>query len=150
MGKRSNSDTVEIADVRQRWIGQGLAVLLLAGCTDPGRPTLVPVTGRVVIDGQPLTAGAIIFHPSEGNPYMKDRPSSLLQLDGSFSMKTFPFGKGVSPGPYQVTLAPELATRIRRSEYARADTTPWSVEVPVTGLSGYQFEIAAGDAATQQ
>jgi hypothetical protein len=118
-------------------------LLALAGCADADRPTLVPATGRVSMDGQPLTAGAIIFHPGEGNPYMKDKPSSLLQLDGSFTMKTFPFGDGVSPGAYKVTLTPELATRIGEPAYSSPEQTPWSVHVPATGLSGHQFVVEA-------
>lgn len=118
-----------------------LLLLVIAGCGDD-RPTLVPATGAVTQDGKPLTAGSIIFHPVEGNPYMQDRPSSLLQLDGSFTMKTFPFGEGVSPGPYKVTLAPELAARIGRMEYEDPEQTPWSVEVPPGGLTGHQFQVA--------
>src|SRR5262245_40493969 len=96
--------------VRQVWIPLGLTTLMLAGCGNNDAPNLVPASGKVMMDGKPLTAGAIIFHPSEGNTFMKDKPSSLLQLDGSFTMKTYPFGAGVSPGPYKVTLAPEIAT----------------------------------------
>jgi hypothetical protein len=102
---------------------------------------LVPATGTVTMDGKPLTAGAIIFHPGEGNAYMQDKPSSLLQLDGRFTMKTFPFGEGVSPGAYKVTLAPELAARIGKPEYSNPDKTPWSIDVPEAGLSDQQFEV---------
>jgi len=101
------------------------------------------------MNGQPLTAGAIIFHPGAGNAYMKDKPSSLLQLDGSFNMKTFPFGEGVSPGPYKVTLAPELATRIGKPELAHPEQTPWSVDVPAAGLSGHLFVVAESTAAAR-
>jgi len=119
-----------------------LAATVLAGCGDDGRPTLVPATGKVVIEGKPVTAGAVIFHPAPGNAYTKDKPSSLLQVDGSFAMKTFPFGEGVSPGQYKVTLAPELATRLGRPEYSRPDQTPWSIDVPEAGVEGHQFEVA--------
>ena len=119
-----------------------LALPALVGCSDADRPTLVPVTGTVTMSGEPLTAGAIIFHPAAGNPYTKDKPSSLLQLDGSFTMKTFPFGDGVSPGSYKVTLAPELATRIEKPEYASPDQTPWLIDVPIEGLAGHQFRVS--------
>jgi hypothetical protein len=135
--------------VPTRWINLCLVLLTFAGCSDPDRPTLVPATGRVTMNGQPLTAGAIIFHPGDGNPYMKDKPSSLLQLDGSFTMKTFPFGEGVSPGPYKVTLAPELATRIGRPELAHLEQTPLTVDVPVTGLSDHLFVVAESTAAAR-
>jgi hypothetical protein len=119
-----------------------LALLLpaAAGC-GRDKPKLVTVTGKVSHNGKPLTAGSIIFHPDAGNSFQKDRPSSLLQLDGSFTMKTFPYGEGVSPGTYKVTLAPELATRIGRPDYARPDKTPWSVTVPDAGLRDQTFEV---------
>ncbi|MEO2091269.1 MAG: hypothetical protein ABGY75_17550, partial [Gemmataceae bacterium] len=86
-------------------------LLLAVGCGEKP-PALVPVTGKVVMNDQPLTAGSIYLHPAATNDYQKDKPSSLLQLDGSFSVKTFPFGDGVPPGTYKVTLAPELAGRV--------------------------------------
>jgi hypothetical protein len=115
-------------------------LLVLAGCSSE-KPKLVSVTGKVTHNGKGLTAGSIIFHPDAGNAYQKDRPSSLLQLDGSFTMKTFPFGEGVPLGTYKVTLAPELANRIGKPEYASADKTPWSVTVPDGGLPDKVFEV---------
>src|SRR5262245_16238197 len=111
-----------------------LALLTACGCSGE-KPKLVPVTGKVTFTKKALTAGSIIFHPDAGNSYQKDRPSSLLQVDGSFTMKTFPFGEGVPPGTYKVTLAPELANRIGRPDYANPDKTPWSVTVPDAGLT---------------
>jgi hypothetical protein len=119
------------------WIGL-LAVCL--GCGDRNRPTLVSVTGKVLVGGKPATAGSIIFHPAAGNSFQADRPSSLLQLDGSFTIKTYPYGNGVPPGKYKVTLAMELATRLKRPDLADVAKTPWSVEVPEKGLSDLVFE----------
>lgn len=113
----------------------------LTGCSDPDAPRLVPATGKVVHNGKPLTAGSIIFHPLEGTAYMDDNPSSLLQIDGSFRMKTFPYGEGVSPGRYKVTLAPELASRIQRPDYGDRSKTPWEIEVPDSGLSNHILEV---------
>ena len=103
---------------------------------DRGKPTLVPARGKVWFEGKPLTAGFIVFYPAEGNAYTGDNPSSQLQLDGGFSMKTFPFGEGVSPGKYKVILGPELASRVSHPEYADPAKTPWEVEVSETGLEG--------------
>jgi hypothetical protein len=66
---------------------------LVLGCGGP-KPTLVPVTGKVTKDGQPVTAGSIYLHAASAGAYEKDSPSSLLQVDGSFAIKTFPFGDG--------------------------------------------------------
>ena len=111
---------------------------LLAGCGD--RPTLVPATGRITHKGQPLTAGSVIFVPDSGNAWAKDNPSSLLQTDGSFTMKTFPYGDGVAPGKYKVTLDPALAGRVRQPALSKADKTPWSVEIPDSGKTGITLD----------
>ena len=121
-------------------IGGFLLLLALSGC-GPTKPKLVLASGKVMFKNQPLTAGSIVFYPDAGNDYQKDNPSSLLQLDGSFAMKTFPFGEGVPPGKYKVTLAPELASRIKMPQYADPTRTPWSVEVPDAGLTDKLLEV---------
>lgn len=93
------------------------------------------------MNGKPLTAGAIIFHPDATNPFQDDKPSSLLQIDGSFSIKTYPFGEGVPPGKYQVTLAPELASRIQQPDLGDPQKTPWKVEVPSEGIRDRVFDV---------
>jgi hypothetical protein len=118
----------------------GAAMLSILGC-GPKAPPLVAVTGKVVMAGQPLTAGSIILHPTDANSFKDDNPSSLLQLDGGFTIRTFPFGDGVPPGKYKVTLAPELASRIRRPEYADPKRTPWELDVPATGSVNQTFEV---------
>lgn len=107
----------------------------LTGCADVDKPLLVPVTGKVVHNNQPVTAGMIYFFPGPDAEYQKDNPSSLLQLDGSFAMKTFPFGDGIAPGKYKVVLGPELSSRLKLPDYGHPEKTPWEVDVPDTGLA---------------
>ena len=114
--------------------------VLVVGCGTE-KPKLVAVTGKVTFKNQPLTAGSVFFHPDAGNSYTKDVPSSLLQLDGSFTMKTFPFGDGIAPGKYKATLAPELANRIGKPIYADPAKTPWTVDVPDAGLTDKLLEV---------
>ncbi len=99
------------------------------------------MTGRVTLNGQPVTAGAIILHPDSANSFQNDKPSSVLQLDGSFTIKTYPFGDGVPPGKYKVTLAPELAARIESPAYGNLDETPWEIDVPMDGLTDQVFVV---------
>lgn len=117
-----------------------IAPLLIAGCSSE-QPALVPVTGKVVMQGKGVTAGAVYFHPDAANAFQKDSPSSQLQLDGSFTMKTFPFGEGVPPGRYKVTLVPELASRLQKPEYGSVDKTPWEIEVKDQAITGQVFEV---------
>jgi hypothetical protein len=116
------------------------SLLMLTGC-GAEQPKLVSVTGKVTFKNEPLTAGNLYFHPDVGNSYQKDKPSSQLQRDGSFTMKTFPFGEGIPPGKYKVTLDPGLANRVRKPNYADPIKTPWIVEVPEGGLQNQLLEV---------
>lgn len=121
----------------RRW--SVVVVLVVAGCG--GRPNTAPVTGRVVCKDKAVTAGSIWFHAAGEKAWAGERPSCQLQLDGSFTMRTYPYGTGVPPGAYKVTLSPELAGRLGRPGYGDPDKTPWAVEVPDAGLADHVFEV---------
>ena len=114
---------------------------VISGCVKGDQPELMPVSGKVMMEVSGITAGALYFHPDPANSYQKDSPSSQLQLDGSFTMKTFPFGDGVPAGKYKVTIIPELAARLKHPEYADVQTTPWQIEVTGTEVKDHVFEI---------
>ena len=81
------------------------------------------------------------LHPDASNSFQDDTPSGQLHLDGSFTIRTFPFGDGVPPGRYKVTLVPELASRIGHPEYGQLESTPWQITVPEGGLTDQKFEV---------
>lgn len=117
-----------------------LLSLLLIGCGQP-KPNMVPVMGKVTQAGQPVTAGSIYLHAASADAYQKDTPSSMLQLDGSFTIKTFPFGEGVPPGDYKVTLSPELASRLKLPQHGTVTETPLQITVPPEGLSNWLIDL---------
>ena len=55
-------------------------------------------------------------------------------------MRTYPFGDGVPPGSYKVTLSPELANRLKLPDYGDAAKTPWKLDVPESGVPDRTFE----------
>jgi hypothetical protein len=116
-----------------------VAFSAISGCS--GAPKLVSVTGKVVHKGQPLTAGTIYFHPAPGNASKEEKSTCLLQLDGSFVMRTYPYGNGVPPGSYRVTFTPELANRIKLPQYADPEKTPLHLEVPDSGVQDHVFDV---------
>jgi hypothetical protein len=115
------------------------AALAVCGCGN--KPKLVVVTGRVIHKGQPLNAGSIWLHPHAGNPYQGEKPSCQLAMDGAFALRTYPYGDGVPPGSYKVTLSPDLANRIRLPAYADPAKTPLKLEVPDDGVKELVFEV---------
>ncbi len=123
-----------------------LAVALV-GCGSD-KPKMVTCSGKVTHKGKPVTAGSINFFPDAANSFQKDNPSSILQLDGSFTAKTFPWGDGIPPGTYRVTLAPQLAARLNASAYGSPEKTPWKIEIPDGGLVDQTLEVKTPETET--
>jgi hypothetical protein len=124
----------------------GAALLLgvaVIGCGSSDKPKLVPVTGKVVNvkKGEPVTAGSIYFTPDAGNAYQGKEPGSLLQTDGTFTMKSYPHGEGVPPGAYKVTLDRGLAGRLGKADYGDPAKTPLKIVVGDDGVKDHVFEV---------
>ena len=85
--------------------------LLMPGCTRGRAGNLVPVCGRVLIEGRPLTTGTVTFQPdlARGNA-SKNLPMGLIDEVGAYEL--FTVGKpGAAPGWYKVVVtASELST----------------------------------------
>lgn len=63
----------------------------LGGCSGGGGPPSGTVTGKVTIDGQPVTGGSIRFHPTATDT--KSKPSGgVIGADGSYSVPDAPVG----------------------------------------------------------
>ncbi len=128
-----------------RWIFLLLPSLFLGalGCGQEQPPfPLVSATGKVTLkDGTPVTAGAIYFCPEGTSSYTPESSSSLLQKDGSFTVKTFPWGNGIPAGKYKVVLADELAGRLSKPKYGRVEETPWQIDVPQEGVKDHTFVV---------
>lgn len=80
----------------------GPAILLLAatvGCGDQ-HPGIVPVSGRVTIDGKPLTVGQIKVMPKGHRPSL-----GAIDETGRFTLSCFEIGDGVLTGTHLATVA---------------------------------------------
>lgn len=75
-----------------------MAAALSIGCSD-GRPTRVPVSGKVTIDGAPVMQGALRFKPAEGRV-----ATGAIASDGTFTLMTYEPGDGVVTGTHRVTV----------------------------------------------
>ena len=83
---------------RQLLVGAAL-MIAFAGCGD-GRPPRVPVSGSVLIDGQPLTRGNIKFVPEGGRP-----SAGSIGEDGKFTLTCYDGNDGAIPGMHRVQVA---------------------------------------------
>ena len=99
----------------------------LVGCES--KPTMVGVTGTVMLEGKPLGLGRILFEPAsadDGTSAMGD-----IREDGSFELFTFKPGDGAVPGSYYpVVMDPkedENAPRSRRIGVVQLTNTTFNV-----------------------
>jgi hypothetical protein len=85
------------AKSRRTWLIWTVAFIALVGCSD-GRPSRVPVSGQVVIDGKPLVHGFIRFLPEQ-----KERVSTGdLDRNGRFVLTCFENRDGAVVGKHRV------------------------------------------------
>lgn len=116
-----------------KWIRHLVPVFVLVtfvgGCGD-GRPPRVQVTGRVLIDNQPLTLGTIQVAPANARPaYGRIGP------DGRFTLSSFGDHDGVVKGTHQVAVLATEDLDSRRckwhapKKYSQFDTSGLSVTI---------------------
>jgi len=111
---------------------------LLAGCGSGGA-SLAPVSGKVTVNGKPVTSGTVAFKPdkSKGNTFGGE-PIGEINAQGEYTLSTN--GKPGAPlGAYKVTVnstgqaTPDntkaKAQNTLNMTYFHADTTPLEANV---------------------
>ena len=79
-----------------------LTVGLLSGCGD-GRPSLVPVSGKVTLNGAPVDGALVGFEPDGIDGY--SRPSiATTDSSGNFVVGTYDKADGMPAGKYKVSV----------------------------------------------
>lgn len=102
-----------------------------AGCGD-GRPQRVPVSGYVLIDGQPLAKAAVRFYPPNGRS-----SSGTTDASGRFSLSCFDVSDGALLGTHRVIVAAvdEVSGNTIKwrspKKYSEADTS--GIEATIDG-----------------
>lgn len=102
------------------------AILLMATITSPGcgaKFPLVPVTGTVMLDGQPLAGAFVIFAPVEPSPGSLRVATGMTDANGRFTLRTNYeprwTGMGAVPGTHRVTISKVVAAQdLPRAIYA--------------------------------
>jgi hypothetical protein len=77
-----------------------LVACLVVQCGCSRRPAVVPVSGRVTLDGKPLGFGSVMIQPAAG-----PAARSTIGPDGTFTASTFVPGDGAIVGPAAVRVA---------------------------------------------
>ena len=127
---------------RYGWLAASLAVLaicLVAGWgRSAGRPGRVSVSGRVLLDGQPVASGSINFYPAEGHA----GPAANTGISNGryqFSREDGPF-----VGPHHVVVA-FLRDAADEAQFARSTKVRQPSAVPESAVP----ESAGGGAGSK-
>jgi hypothetical protein len=64
-----------------------ISIALAAGCSDESGPQLVPVSGRVLLDGTPIGPGSLSLRPDPAAGSW-DQPAGMIADDGSYRVFT--------------------------------------------------------------
>ncbi len=142
----------------------GLALVGLAlGCGDSSddqwtkdRPAVADAEGVVLYNNEPVEGATVVFAPAGG----KHAASGLTDSSGRFSVSAFPNSEGAVPGSYKVTVT-KLETPVAAgggdghgesvtappknllpSKYAETSQTPLTAEVPESGKTDFEFQLA--------
>jgi hypothetical protein len=75
-----------------------MVLFLAAGCDR--RPSRVPVSGKVIIDGQPLSFGIVTFVSQKGRPSV-----GVLDKEGRFTLGCYTTNDGAIIGKHQVQVS---------------------------------------------
>jgi hypothetical protein len=134
-----------------------LALTLAAALTGCGKSdeVLVPISGRVTVNGKPATGAAVVFHPVDGAN--GTHPVAQVEANGEFHLTTIRSGDGAAPGNYRVTLTwyvtPPRKKGVEGEEgpvrnlipnkYARVESTPIGTTVRPEGNNPLRIEITA-------
>jgi hypothetical protein len=111
----------------------------IAGCdsSSPGR--LVPVQGQVLFDGQPLTAGSLVFKPNaeKGNA-SKFEPAATINADGTYQLFTAE-REGAPLGWYKVSVVAQAPPDEKNPYAATKSLIP--ARYAETTSSGLEIEV---------
>src|SRR5438045_8353647 len=76
----------------------------LAGC-GANPPALVPVTGKLTLNGRPLKRATVVFTPDRAKGGRGPQSFDVTSDDGAFRLRTTE-GMGAVAGWHQITVAP--------------------------------------------
>ena len=139
-----------------------LMALFVSGCKPKGLEGLVPASGQVLYDGNPLEGATVTFSPKSGTGRAA---TAVTDAKGMFAMGTLHLKDGVAPAEYGVTVtkyviqnpmtdeeineylrvhlvAPEIISKSEIPEtYANFSTSGLTVTVPDKGSKNITLEL---------
>lgn len=121
------------------------ALVVVGGCGRPAHQLeTAPVTGWVILDGEPVTSGYIYTAPRKGR-----LATGKIASDGFFRLGTYKKADGATLGEHAVMLAPIPADEgptpagavVPPARYASASSSGLTIDVPAEGLTDYHIDL---------
>ena len=120
-----------------------VSVLLVTGCDDSHKPpSLVKVSGKVTLDGQPMSGGEVRFNVA-GEPV-----KSLPVNDGAFAGEIY-VGQSTVEVIWEVDGPPHPMDPTQRIKVNSVDpkfsgpNSPFKKEIPAGGATDLSFEVTS-------
>lgn len=126
-----------------------VAPVILAGCGPAARIDTHPVSGTVLVDGEPAADVVVRFHHQDPGVTGDARsPAGKTDAEGHFRLTTAVDAEGAMAGSYRVTFAwmsgNELTSTDRLGgDYADPATSGVAVEVPRGGIDLPPMELSS-------
>jgi hypothetical protein len=129
------------AGSRRVWLGTVLACACITqlGCSGGDTIPTYPVSGRVLVGGEPAAGAFVVFHPTGEAVPDQVRPTAQVQADGSFALATNDAADGAPAGEYAVTIEwyklvqkggeAQAGPNVVPPPYARPESTPIKVTI---------------------
>jgi hypothetical protein len=122
-------------------------IVAALGCAEKG-PELTEVTGRVLVDGKPLTTGSVVTLPTQGRG-----ARGTIDAEGNFTLSTSDMGNGAMPGKHQVAViameesdnpSPEAPRRsLIPQKYSSAETSGLFIDVTPGEMKPVLLELSS-------
>jgi hypothetical protein len=133
-----------------------LCAAALSSCGKHEAETLLPVRGRILLDGKPVTRGSVSLRPEGTKTW--DQPTGMIGSNGEYVVYTSG-REGVPPGKYRVVVFvtdaresssgaahPGLPRSLIPERYNDPQQTPFHVEVtPHPSPGAYDLELTSHD-----
>lgn len=129
-----------------------LLITVVVGCGGAEQAKVVQVTGKVMLDGQPMKFGTVTFQPSKGQP-----ASGEIKSNGEFALSTYRPGDGAAVGRHKVKItsyssqdpaaeksagsSESLGESLIPDRYTRFDTSGLEVAVLAGGNKPFEFAL---------
>lgn len=134
MNSRSHNGSFGVA------IGVLAALSLIAGCKNAHELDTAPVSGKVLLNGKPLTRGTVTFAPQKGRVANGD-----IRSDGTFELSTYRSGDGAIVGSHKaavIVLRTDIDPRVGPEKDKPIMVTP--PRYATAEESGLKYEVKVG------